>query len=97
MQIIAISSIALDIFPRLGCVFAAIKLHYALLNGISHAPISFFDQTPSGRILSRFSKDIDVLDTTMPELISDLAYCFFEVIFHQKNKQNQQQKNNSKA
>lgn len=77
---VAISSILIDWLPRLGCIFAAIKLHYKLLSGITHAPIVFFDQTPSGRILSRFSKDIDVLDNVIPTLLSDLLQCAFEVI-----------------
>lgn len=67
--------------PHLGCIFAAVKLHRILLNGIFHAPLSFYDQTPTGRILSRFSKDIDVLDNEMPELINDLLSCIFEVRF----------------
>lgn len=69
-----------DALPRLACLCAAIKIHYALLTGISHAPLSFFDRTPSGRILARFSKDLEVLDTEIPTLLCDLLSTAFEVI-----------------
>lgn len=69
-----------DLLPRLGCLIAATSLHKTLLNGIFHAPILFYDTTPTGRILSRFSKDIDVLDSVFPEIICDLIYVFYEVI-----------------
>lgn len=42
-------------------------------------PLVFMDVTPTGRIISRFSKDIDVLDNTLPGEISDLVYCFGDV------------------
>lgn len=40
----------------------------------------FFDITPNGRILSRFSKDIEVLDKQVPDNILWLLYCIFEVM-----------------
>lgn len=64
----------------MGCLLAAYKLHKSLLLGVLRAPLSFYDQTPVGRILSRFSKDIDVIDTGLPESINWLIYCFHEVI-----------------
>jgi ABC-type multidrug transport system fused ATPase/permease subunit len=35
------------------------KLHDAMLKRILYSPMSFFDSTPSGRIINRFSKDMD--------------------------------------
>jgi ABC-type bacteriocin/lantibiotic exporter with double-glycine peptidase domain len=37
---------------------AAKRMHAGLLRRILGAPMSFFDQTPIGRIVSRFSKDM---------------------------------------
>lgn len=67
--------------PRIGCLLAAIALHRSLLIGSLHAPLQFFDTTPTGRILARFSKDIDVLDTTLPGQVADMVTCGLEVIF----------------
>ena len=35
------------------------KLHDAMLKRILYSPMAFFDSTPSGRIINRFSKDMD--------------------------------------
>ncbi|BFZ17596.1 hypothetical protein BsWGS_20635 [Bradybaena similaris] len=43
-------------------VNASQRLHNSMLNTILHQPMSFFDTTPVGRILNRFSREVDVLD-----------------------------------
>lgn len=78
---IGLASIVSDVVPRALCIVIARQLHSELLNGITHAPLSFYDRTPTGRILARFSKDIDVIDRDLPEALILTMYCFFEVIF----------------
>lgn len=55
-------------------------MHIEMLRGILRAPLLFFDITPTGRILARFSKDVDVMDTSLPMYFSDGLYCLFEVL-----------------
>lgn len=79
-----IFSYGLTLAPWLGTLQAARVLHQELLINIFRLPQTFFDTTPSGRILSRFSKDLESLDTTLPDLFDAVIWCIFEVIFLHK-------------
>ncbi|KAK0179174.1 hypothetical protein PV327_007989 [Microctonus hyperodae] len=76
----AVASFFCDLAPQLGCWLAARQMHLVMLRGVMRASLNFFDTTPTGRIISRFAKDVDVLDTSLPQQISDSNYCLFEVI-----------------
>lgn len=56
-----------------GCVKASQNLHSRLLENIVKCPMSFFDTVPLGRVLNRFSKDIDVLDFNIPQFSQNLV------------------------
>ncbi|XP_043558304.1 multidrug resistance-associated protein 5-like isoform X2 [Chiloscyllium plagiosum] len=49
-----------------GTLGASSRLHDELFHKILRGPMKFFDTTPSGRILNRFSKDMDEVDTRLP-------------------------------
>ncbi|XP_028899889.2 multidrug resistance-associated protein 1 isoform X3 [Zeugodacus cucurbitae] len=76
----AILSYFMTCAPYLGALKAATVIHLMLLNNILRVELNFFDTTPVGRILSRFSKDVDVLDTKLPQLIDDCLWCGFQVL-----------------
>jgi len=78
---LGISRVLYDIILYLGCWNAARIVHINFLNHVIHLPQEFFDTTPIGRILQRFSKDIDILDNYLSGLISDWVICLIEVIF----------------
>eukprot|EP00742_Colponemidia_sp_Colp-10_P009368 GILJ01010209.1.p1 GENE.GILJ01010209.1~~GILJ01010209.1.p1 ORF type:complete len:1421 (-),score=210.50 GILJ01010209.1:229-4491(-) len=54
---------------------ASVTIHQRLFNGILYAPQHFFDTTPSGRILNRCSKDQEIIDKHLPEVIQDVLFC----------------------
>ncbi|KAJ3411175.1 hypothetical protein HDV05_002641 [Chytridiales sp. JEL 0842] len=58
------------------CAAAAKKLHDRALKKVFRAPMSYFDTTPLGRILNRFSKDVDNLDSMLPEASRMFFYTF---------------------
>ncbi|KAM9411393.1 ATP-binding cassette sub-family C member 3 isoform 4-T4 [Salvelinus alpinus] len=61
----------------MGNIGAARKLHYALLDNKLHTPQSFFDTTPIGRVINRFSKDIYVIDEALPSTVLMFLGTFF--------------------
>lgn len=56
-----------------GSLRASRDLYEQLLVSIVRAPIRFFDTTPVGRIINRFSKDFEVIDTQMMSKMVSLA------------------------
>uniref|UniRef100_A0A6M2DRX2 ABC-type glutathione-S-conjugate transporter n=1 Tax=Xenopsylla cheopis TaxID=163159 RepID=A0A6M2DRX2_XENCH len=64
----------------LGTVLAAKVMHNALFSRSLKAPMSFFDTTPLGRIINRFSKDIDVIDNVLPMVIRTWINMLFTVV-----------------
>merc|ERR1712012_406964 len=50
---------------RLTALKAARSFHQQLLRNLLRLPISFYDTTPLGRVLNRFSKDIYTVDETL--------------------------------
>ncbi|XP_064638747.1 ATP-binding cassette sub-family C member 5-like isoform X2 [Lineus longissimus] len=59
---------------------ASNTLHDLLFVKVLRSPMSFFDMTPTGRVLNRFSKDIDDTDSGLPILQESLLQNIFLVI-----------------
>ena len=61
----------------LGGIRASTLLFRKLLWDVARSPIGFFEQTPIGNLLNRFSKETDIVDVDIPDrLRSLLMYAF---------------------
>lgn len=74
----AITTLIRSLSNNLSAVRAARRLHFAMLDCIVRVPISFFDTTPVGRILNRFSKDTDEIDYLLPQSMTEFVNCLMQ-------------------
>lgn len=52
------------------CLRGSQKLHDRMVVSVIRSPMKFFESTPIGRIVNRFSSDVDALDTTLQHVFS---------------------------
>lgn len=76
----AITICIFSVLLGVGCLNAAKNLHNRLLTETLRLPMSFFDTTPLGRIMNRFSKDVDIADNTIPMMVRELILMSFTTL-----------------
>ena len=54
-------------FYHLHALKASRNLHDRIFRQVLKGAMSFFDTTPMGQILSKFSADLDIVDTLLPQ------------------------------
>ncbi len=59
---------------------AARKMHRNMLSRVLHAPVSYFDTNPIGRIVQRFSKDTNAIDQELPYVMHMALSAFMDMI-----------------
>lgn len=81
---LGVFQILFGVVSSLSFCFGALRASKTVNEGafisLLKAPILFFDTNPTGRILSRFSKDLDVLDTAITESMRSFFHCIANVI-----------------
>mmetsp|Transcript_13658 Transcript_13658/g.13206 ORF Transcript_13658/g.13206 Transcript_13658/m.13206 type:complete len:1517 (+) Transcript_13658:272-4822(+) len=58
----------------------SVLMHEELVKSVLGAPVAFFDVTPQGRILNRFSSDMVIIDEELSASISQLFNSVFQVL-----------------
>ncbi|KFZ51729.1 Multidrug resistance-associated protein 1, partial [Antrostomus carolinensis] len=76
----ALSRFASTAAVLLGGVLASHKLFLQLLRNVVRSPMVFFEQTPIGNLLNRFSRDMDAIDSVIPDKLKSLLGFLFNLL-----------------
>ena len=58
----------------------ATYLHNKLLNSILRSTMHFFESTPIGRIINRFSKDVEATESYIPDSFKICVFCLSNIL-----------------
>ena len=61
-------------------VQASRKLHERMLDAVLKTRISFFETTPQGRVVNRFSNDMMTIDEQLAQSLGEACQCFFNLL-----------------
>ena len=61
-------------------VCCATNMHKSMTEKVIRAKIIFFDSNPVGRILTRFSKDLSVIDLIIPQTMLLVGFGLFRTV-----------------
>ncbi|XP_063922484.1 multidrug resistance-associated protein 1 isoform X3 [Zophobas morio] len=75
-----VTSLVMSLTYAIGFIHAAVKTHEILLSSSFRWPMLMFDTTPQGRILNRFSNDINILDNVLPGTLQSAFVMMFTVL-----------------
>ncbi|XP_031677652.1 LOW QUALITY PROTEIN: multidrug resistance-associated protein 1-like [Oncorhynchus kisutch] len=69
-----------SISVSIGGILASRYLHQSMLYNVLRSPMSFFERTPSGNLVNRFSKETDTIDSIIPSIIKMFMGSMFNVV-----------------
>lgn len=64
----------------IGGILASRCLHRSMLHDVLRSPMSFFERTPSGNLVNRFSKEMDTIDSVIPSIVKMFMGSMFNVL-----------------
>jgi ABC-type multidrug transport system fused ATPase/permease subunit len=71
----AFATLMRDVWLFYGSLTASRKIHKRLMQAILHARLKFFDTTPLGQIVNRFSKDLSAVDQDVAPVAIGVISC----------------------
>lgn len=76
----AISAFARDLWIFFGSLNASWKIHERLMGAVTGARFKFFDTTPLGQMMNRFSKDLEGIDQEVAPVAIGVFSCALGII-----------------
>lgn len=69
-----------DLWLFFGSLTASWKIHTALMSSVTRAKFKFFDSTPLGQLMNRFSKDLEAVDQEVAPVAIGVMTCSLGVL-----------------
>ncbi|KAK3901202.1 ATP-dependent bile acid permease [Staphylotrichum tortipilum] len=76
----AVSALIRDLWIFLGSLTASWKLHERLMSSVTGAKFKFFDVTPLGQMMNRFSKDLEAVDQEVAPIAIGVMSCALGIV-----------------
>lgn len=71
---------ARDVWIFFGSLTASKKIHTDLMTSVSRAKFKFFDVTPLGQLMNRFSKDLEAVDQEVAPIAIGVLSCALAIV-----------------
>ncbi|KAK8032301.1 ATP-dependent bile acid permease [Apiospora arundinis] len=76
----AVLALVRDLWLFFGSLTASWKLHNRLMGSVARAKFKFFDVTPLGQIMNRFSKDLEAIDQEVAPVAIGVMSCVLGIL-----------------
>ncbi|KAI1335226.1 hypothetical protein F5Y15DRAFT_398562 [Xylariaceae sp. FL0016] len=76
----ALLALVRDLWLFFGSLTASRKLHNRLMSAVTRAQFKFFDVTPLGQLMNRFSKDLEAVDQEVAPVAIGVMTCALGII-----------------
>jgi ABC-type multidrug transport system fused ATPase/permease subunit len=76
----AVAALVRDLWIFFGSLTASWKLHDSLMRAVTGAKFKFFDVTPLGQMMNRFSKDLEAVDQEVAPIAIGVMSCALGIV-----------------